>query len=49
MLEETSQAQGILLKRGSLGLNGIHDVEDKAKRAENTEPEISNIKISMEI
>ena len=34
MLEETSQAQGILLKRGSLGLNGIHDVEDKAKRAE---------------
>lgn len=34
MLEETSQAQGILLKRGSLGLNGIHDIEDKAKRAE---------------
>lgn len=34
MLEETSQAQGILLKRGSVGLNGIHDIEDKAKRAE---------------
>ena len=34
MLEETSQAQGILLKKGSVGLNGIHDIEDKAKRAE---------------
>lgn len=34
MLEETSQAQGILLKRGAVGLNGIHDIEDKAKRAE---------------
>lgn len=34
MLEETSQAQGILLKRGAVGLNGIHDIEDKAKIAE---------------
>ena len=34
MLEETSQAQGILLKRGGLALNGIHDIEDKAKRAQ---------------
>ena len=34
MLEETSQAQGILLKRGSIGLNGIHDIEDKVKRAD---------------
>ncbi len=34
MLEETSQAQGILLKRGGIALNGIHDIEDKAKRAE---------------
>lgn len=34
MLEETSQAQSILLKRGGVPLNGIHDIEDKAKRAE---------------
>ena len=34
MLEETSQAQSILLKRGGVPLNGMHDIEDKAKRAE---------------
>ncbi|MGL5692974.1 MAG: endonuclease MutS2, partial [Peptostreptococcaceae bacterium] len=34
ILEETSQAQGILLKRGGIALNGIHDIEDKVKRAE---------------
>ncbi|HSQ89185.1 endonuclease MutS2 [Romboutsia sp.] len=33
MLEETSEAQAILIKRGSVGLQGIHDIEDKAKRA----------------
>lgn len=33
MLEETSEAQSILIKRGSIGLGGIHDIEDKAKRA----------------
>lgn len=33
MLEETSEAQAILIKRGMVGLQGIHDIEDKAKRA----------------
>ena len=33
MLEETSETQSILLKMGSVGLQGIHDIEDKAKRA----------------
>ena len=33
MLEETSEAQSILIKTGSVGLQGIHDIEDKVKRA----------------
>ncbi len=33
MLEETSEAQSILLKNGGTGLQGIHDIEDKVKRA----------------
>ncbi|HEK5069265.1 TPA: endonuclease MutS2, partial [Clostridioides difficile] len=33
MLEETSEAQSIIIKRGSVGLEGIHDIEDKVKRA----------------
>ncbi|MEG2247154.1 MAG: endonuclease MutS2, partial [Peptostreptococcaceae bacterium] len=33
MLEETSEAQAIFIKRGMIGLQGIHDIEDKAKRA----------------
>lgn len=33
MLEETSEAQSILIKIGSVGLQGIHDIEDKVKRA----------------
>lgn len=33
MLAETSEAQAIIIKRGSIGLQGIHDIEDKAKRA----------------
>lgn len=33
MLEETSEAQSIIIKRGSVGLDGIHDIEDKVKRA----------------
>lgn len=32
-LEETSEAQAILIKRGGIGLQGIYDIEDKAKRA----------------
>lgn len=34
MLKETSEAQAIYIKRGSIGLQGIHDIEDKAKRAD---------------
>ena len=34
MLEETSEAQAILIKRGSIGLQGIHDIESKVKRAQ---------------
>lgn len=33
MLEETSEAQAILTKIGYVGLQGMHDIEDKAKRA----------------
>jgi DNA mismatch repair protein MutS2 len=33
MLEETSEAQAILIKRGMVGLQGIHDIEAKAIRA----------------
>jgi DNA mismatch repair protein MutS2 len=33
MLEETSEAQSILIKRGTVGLSGIDDIEDKVKRA----------------
>ncbi|EJA6389901.1 endonuclease MutS2 [Clostridioides difficile] len=33
MLEETSEAQSIIIKRGSVGLESIHDIEDKVKRA----------------
>lgn len=33
ILEETSEAQAILIKRGSICLYGIHDIEDKVKRA----------------
>lgn len=33
MLEETSEAQAILTKTGYVGLQGMHDIEDKAKRA----------------
>ncbi|MGL5312384.1 MAG: endonuclease MutS2 [Peptostreptococcaceae bacterium] len=33
MLQETSETQAILTKRGYVGLQGIHDIEDKAKRA----------------
>lgn len=33
MLKETSEAQSILIKRGSVGLSGIDDIEDKVKRA----------------
>lgn len=33
MLEETSEAQSIIIKRGSVALEGIHDIEDKVKRA----------------
>ena len=32
-LEETSEAQAILIKRGFVGLQGIYDIEDKVKRA----------------
>lgn len=34
MLEETSEAQGILIKRGHVNLGGIQDVSDSVKRAE---------------
>lgn len=33
MLEETSEAQAILYKKGNIGLQGLHDIKDKAKRA----------------
>ena len=33
MLQETSETQAKLTKRGYVGLQGIHDIEDKAKRA----------------
>ncbi|MDR0880080.1 MAG: endonuclease MutS2 [Clostridioides sp.] len=33
MLEETSEAESILIKKGSVGLSGVTDVEDKVKRA----------------
>ncbi len=32
-LQETSEAQAILTKRGYIGLQGINDIEDKVKRA----------------
>ena len=32
-LLETSEAQAILIKRGLVSMDGIHDIEDKAKRA----------------
>ena len=32
-LQETSEAQAILTKRGYVGLQGINDIEDKVKRA----------------
>ena len=34
MLEETSEAQAILIKRGHVNLGGIQDVSDSVKRAE---------------
>ena len=34
MLEETSEAQGILIKKGHVNLGGIQDISDSAKRAE---------------
>ena len=34
MLEETSEAQGILIKRGHVNLGGIQDISDSVKRAE---------------
>ena len=34
MLEETSEAQSILVKRGHVNLGGIQDVSDSVKRAE---------------
>ena len=34
MLQETSEAQGILIKRGHVNLGGIQDISDSAKRAE---------------
>ena len=33
MQQETSETQSILTKRGYVGLQGIHDIEDKVKRA----------------
>ena len=33
MQQETSETQAILTKRGYVGLQGIYDIEDKAKRA----------------
>ena len=32
MLEETSEAQAILIKKGGVNLQGLYDVEDKVKR-----------------
>ncbi|MCC3869433.1 endonuclease MutS2 [Terrisporobacter mayombei] len=34
MLEETSEAQGILIKRGHVNLGGIQDISDSVKRAD---------------
>ncbi len=34
MLEETSEAQGILIKRGHVNLGGIQDISDSVKKAE---------------
>jgi len=34
MLEETSEAQGILIKRGHVNLGGIQDISDSVRRAE---------------
>ena len=34
MLEETSEAQAILTKRGHVNLGGIQDISDSVKRAE---------------
>ena len=34
MLEETSEAQGILIKRGHVNLGGIQDISDSIKRAD---------------
>src|SRR3712207_1195412 len=33
-LEETTEAQSILIKRGHMSMQGIHNIEDKAKRAD---------------
>ena len=33
-LEETTEAQSILIKRGHVSMQGIHDIEDMAKRAD---------------
>lgn len=33
-LQETTEAQSILIKRGSVSMGGIHDIEDKVKRAD---------------
>ena len=33
MLKETSEAQSILIKKGGVNLQGLHDVEDKVKRS----------------
>ena len=33
MLQETSEAQGILVKRGHVNMGGIQDISDNAKRA----------------
>ena len=33
MQQETSETQSILIKRGYVELQGIHDIEDKVKRA----------------
>ena len=32
MLEETSEAQSILIKKGGVNLQGLYDIEDKVKR-----------------
>ena len=33
MQQETSETQSILTKRGYVGLQGIHDIEDKVKKS----------------